>query len=492
MERVLPSDKAAQKGGYLLDDKKSEDDNSLFVSIDDSSDEEDSVEQYDITEKIEAFRESQGKIDQNTVLSFITHAAGVYTLYSSPVQSRYYELKKAQLSCNLHFKDNEEIKKDIDDNIKKIEWFSGYNWKNSGIKNNAMNIVFDVIRQKTYSTIIINKYKYCLDYLRNYEEAENIYFYSVCESHALNPKSINNLSGNFKLPDPIKFFSRKTLENTYFNLSATPEENFVVEFLSHLRLHNRSEKRHLANKELCKDTGWQIFESENSIIKLRNESEYNPKGSRNEQVAFENNIWASYAEILLKQTDESIDLLLSNRINLKAEQDGQSLDTNVFPMWYLLFGCEVIKNPAALIHNNMVLDLVNAGRLSWDEAAVEKIPMSEAKIIKQAVKLNSFYTDFTPHKYSYDGKYGDVEISDVATLIEREGAIVKEWLQLKLGQGVSGYLIEQSVTDNNAVKAIWDLVLESFDDWGLPVMFEELEVQELGAEMQSFHMDISS
>ncbi len=67
------------------------------IKMDDSSDEEDKVNTYDIVTRLNDYREDNKKvkIDQNWILSFISHAAGVYSLYSSKVQKRYYELKRS-------------------------------------------------------------------------------------------------------------------------------------------------------------------------------------------------------------------------------------------------------------------------------------------------------------------------------------------------------------------------------------------------------------
>ena len=42
---------------------------------------------------------------------------------------------------------------------------------------------------------------------------------------------------------------RKTLNHPVFDLSYVKPEDFVVEFLAHIRLHHRLEKRHLKNKK---------------------------------------------------------------------------------------------------------------------------------------------------------------------------------------------------------------------------------------------------
>src|SRR5690349_15428310 len=79
--------------------------------IGDSSDEEDSVESYDFTGKLEEFKNSKSEIlgsyGLDAVLSFIIHAAGIHMLYSPVVQKRYYELKNEKLSNDIRFKSDE-------------------------------------------------------------------------------------------------------------------------------------------------------------------------------------------------------------------------------------------------------------------------------------------------------------------------------------------------------------------------------------------------
>jgi hypothetical protein len=68
----------------------------------------------------------------------------------------------------------------------------------------------------------------------------------------------------------------------------------------------------------------------------------------------------------------------------------------------LLFGCEVIRNPAALIHHSMAFDLIRVNELQWQEMQ-ETVPM-----------------------------------------------------------------IEGCATDNTAVTKIWNCIINTFEDWGLP------------------------
>jgi hypothetical protein len=70
-----------------------------------------------------------------------------------------------------------------------------------------------------------------------------------------------------------------------------------------------------------------------------------------------------------------------------------------------------------------------------------------------------------PHKYLYQIKN---DYDGFESLIKREAAITKAWLELKLGKAVSQYLIKQCQTDDKAIGTIWELIMESFDRWDFP------------------------
>lgn len=433
----------------------------LSISIDDSSDEEDEVETYDIAAKIQGFKIAQEEtVDQDDVLSFITHAAGIYSLYSLPVQKRYYELKKEKLSTELNFKSDEEIKEGIESSLREREYYAGKDWLRSNFQK--MQSIFLVIKEDMFNKIVQDKRAYTEAILK-YESDSYLGIDTMFQEKGLKPEDMPNLSNNFPRPSVVNQFTRKTLDNPYFNLSAIAEEDFVVEFLSYLRLHNRSEKRHINNGEKCKNTTWTVFESKEAV-ELDNQNEYS--GCRNEQVHF-NSKWDNYSMILSYPKPEEVQVLLDAGINIKRVHNPDNLSSKSLSLWYLLFGCEVIKNPSALIHHNMAFDLVKARKLEWTEddndQMIEIVPMFKAGMIQPAMKLNREYSEFMPHKYSYQRK----DEYELKSLVKREANITKEWLELKLGKAVSGYLINQCATDNNAAKAIWELLLESFDGWGL-------------------------
>jgi hypothetical protein len=195
----------------------------------------------------------------------------------------------------------------------------------------------------------------------------------------------------------------------------------------------------------------------------KNDSEQWP-GTRNEQVFFKGNKWASYEKIIAAITPEEQEQLLSHRINIKNITDFEAiLSENALSFWYLFFGCETIKNPSALIHINMIFDLINIKEFTWDDLA--ELPMKPKGSIQRAMQLNKYYCSGMPHHYSYQTQQHYASNTD--SLIERELAITEKWLKFKLGKSVGTYLIDKSKSDNGALEAIWGLMIESFEGWGL-------------------------
>jgi len=290
---------------------------------------------------------------------------------------------------------------------------------------------------------------------------------------------------------PNFYSSRKTLDNPHFDLSLIPEENFVVEFLAHLRLHNRSEKRHLNNKEICKDISWKIFDAEENIVRINNQTDWYKKGCRNEIVYFDDSkewysyrdVWDEYGEQLndqqiLGEGDNAqinlnfCNILTETRINIKKATEKLP---GLLPFWYLSFGCEVIRNPAAIIHFNMVLDLIQSGSVSNGVEVIDMIPMSASDSINPAMKLNKLYAEYMPHDYSYNLGHYVYNKPEIESLIKREAQITKEWLKLKLGEVDFGDLVERYDADPSEVVAeVWDCVSKSFKDWELGCLGENL------------------
>jgi hypothetical protein len=375
-------------------------------------------------------------------------------LYSPAVQNRYYELKNQTLSNGdaTFCKNNSAMEKEIDDNLKKIKDYSGA--KYSSYRNLSYveeEKILEDLKNKIMSLFVDSKAEYCKLYGRG-EQA----FLEKIEDLSVNLTKINYFTSNFALPNP--FSSPRTIltsikhnsdKSTKFDLSEVSDESFVVEFLSNLRLHNRSEKRHIKN---IKDFNDDIRETANHIWNVTPEYSVEVKHNftdtygRDELVRFRNKDKASYIEIISGQTDEEWSILLRDRINIK--RDAADLSLNILSLWYLIFGCDFIKHPASLIHINMVLDLAEAGRAGFSRKDLSincriKIPMSN-NVLSSVMYLNELYTVYMPHKYKYN-KYRGYDKKH--ELIKYEEDLTREWMEFKLGKSVSDYLITQCVND---------------------------------------------
>jgi len=438
----------------------------MNISGDDSSDEEDSVQEYSVSAKFKEYSTTDAAYrDLNHVLSFVSHAAGIYVLYMPEVQARYYALKEKHLSPALKFKTTDEIKNVLESTSNRIFHFSCKQQEATDFKN--------VLLSDVYDRIVGDLYKYCAEFLKcrsdgDRDAIQNTELWGVVLSRlGFDPyDKIHNFSLNFSLPHPVvhrKTLSSDAKDKISLNLTTTAHDNWTTEFLSHLRLHNRSEKRHLDNGEKCKDTTVKMFSLPE--VKLTNASSFNQKGCRKEVVEFANESHiASYSKIFAGLTTEEIDftLIITHRLKMPLVK-GASVNSDTMSLWYLLFGCEVIKNPAALIHHNMALDLVEAGKLQLGDLP-NYVPMMAGKVIQKAMALNQKYNSYMPHKYLYQRKN---DYAGENALVTLEAKLTKLWLEYKLSHGVASKLLKDS-TNPDVIEAIWLLVFDEFDHWGLP------------------------
>ena len=115
---------------------------------------------------------------------------------------------------------------------------------------------------------------------------------------------------------------------------------------------------------------------------------------------------------------------------------------------YLLLGCECRRNPALIIVNQMMLDLIIQGNLSWQDAlqsgrGAEKgiMPMAPSGATSVARYLNDKLNAYMPWRYQYLGdevqqkvvkdKKGNVtELFNTELLKEYETAIIVRWLKM--------------------------------------------------------------
>lgn len=146
-----------------------------------------------------------------------------------------------------------------------------------------------------------------------------------------------------------------------------------------------------------------------------------------------------------------------------VKQDIFPLKKLIINLTYLLLGCEVQRNPAALVTNRMALQLIQAGELTWQNALAKpeskefcaggEMPMSMGKYkatkqrgngevevgsdpVKCARVLQKHYGLFAVKPWRYEGELANENSTTrdhdhIVELIRRENAVVKKWLILK-------------------------------------------------------------
>ena len=107
---------------------------------------------------------------------------------------------------------------------------------------------------------------------------------------------------------------------------------------------------------------------------------------------------------------------------------------------YLLFGTEVVRNPASLIHHNMMLDLIINENYTWASFLSGEKPMLPMELkgenkndkygaVRCARTLHTAYNRLMPYKYTYPKDALELGHDKVVELIAREGSLTLEWLR---------------------------------------------------------------
>lgn len=115
----------------------------------------------------------------------------------------------------------------------------------------------------------------------------------------------------------------------------------------------------------------------------------------------------------------------------------QMVKYNLIKITHLLFGSEVVRNPASLIHQQMMLDLIIVGGMTWRDALDSKIhegksdggemPMSMKKAVDSFRILHYKFLRFMPHEYIYDPAVTEEGSVKVEELLKREHEIMEKW-----------------------------------------------------------------
>lgn len=129
---------------------------------------------------------------------------------------------------------------------------------------------------------------------------------------------------------------------------------------------------------------------------------------------------------------------------------------------YLLFGTEVIRNPASLIIHQMILDLILIGETNFeemfgyynaDQRVYGDMPMAIEHAVSASRQLNNIYQQYMFFPYEY---HGADDKGRPEKIYDLEADIIKGWLVV-----VKGFFVN---SDFNNIE-VENIILEAWDEW---------------------------
>jgi hypothetical protein len=136
---------------------------------------------------------------------------------------------------------------------------------------------------------------------------------------------------------------------------------------------------------------------------------------------------------------------------------------------YLFLGSEVTRHPSSLEYNNIVLDLIENGKISWHEAIVNKddrssgvlMPMSMKDSVIAARSLRNNYNQFIPIsiRYRYDRHFYQ-QNAKIKELIEKEYVIMLKRLRWRYLVKYKKDFEHKFIFDDNEMRKAIDLIEE--------------------------------
>lgn len=180
----------------------------------------------------------------------------------------------------------------------------------------------------------------------------------------------------------------------------------------------------------------------------------------------------SYGELIVRITELGGDIAvaqnlrnyLNNIVGLNRERGKfkravKNEDKDFYAdLTYLFFGLESTRNPAIFVINQMLLDLIIAGKKTWQQV-IEIMPMVPAGAIPASRQLNRRYDAHMPHHYEYPGDEALPAGYTLNKLISAEAAIVGLWLR-EVAKRPD--LLENS---GNKMEQTRGVIMEKVKDW---------------------------
>ncbi len=256
---------------------------------------------------------------------------------------------------------------------------------------------------------------------------------------------------------------RETLPS-HFDISFNSEDYDIAQFLAYIRLLKVSNirliKNYRDNTNILNDDietlsiGFSLLGLESGGLESHEVSK--KTGTRSDIVgigkAGGSTSYAAIAKILnnkssyLGITDADIAKWIIDVLEGKGNEFISKLEINRFQkemlekfinsLTYLMFSTEVARNPASLIINYMILELIGEEYLSWKDIFEDRqMPMSIVDAVKTSRWMHANYD--TTIRYSYDkttsslsNDNGEKDMKILEDIINKEAAIFRLWLSL--------------------------------------------------------------
>jgi hypothetical protein len=290
------------------------------------------------------------------------------------------------------------------------------------------------------------------------------YFHDIAVSASKGYHSIDLFKGFIEKIFHNTLMVRKTLPHRF----ATDTIEDVTDFLAQIRLSNRSKFREVKN---IKDSNDRTdFFDKDAFARIKRFWKFNDGVSAEEEQLISSVAFARDAVVIVledraatyealqkvmkgkiflefnkkypeeKIDDKDIARWIRQKINGKAidledRYSVQMIDSNrinqfITEFSYLLFGCEVARNPASLMCHQMILDLIIDGNLKWEDAIAGKLlmPMAMEKAVLASRAAHQKFSDFMPWPYHYDG---DIDSVKMDVLFAAEKTLFERWLAFK-------------------------------------------------------------
>lgn len=403
---------------------------------------------YEVTKKLNDFN-AVYSLYRGTDFTFMTHAAGIWFLHLPEIEKAYDEKRKNLTIFKAYF-DYGILEELINKSAEQMAaWDS----------NKELSEFKDEISCK-----IFNNLEGFLVAIRD-RNLEDFFADFVQIGTRFNP-----VYGIFRDSERLKIEWKETSPD--FSFVKSGNENLAVKFYSDLRLLNEIEKNRMEQVKV-NTLRWGFKEIEwkypgNTNIKIECHVNDYPEGKPIHTVyrsVFVPGI-STYEHIC-----ERTNLYDTEKISSSFTDRSSPLTDFQANLHFLLFGAEVMRNPSALIHNMMIMDLLkgniprkestgvgysdmeststeieSAMKRTWKEIyGNDFIPMGRVNSERAARIINDEYNDYMPHKYSFDTTFKDFSklfspdqqncFYQVANaIIEKEWLVIKSWLIMKYGE----------------------------------------------------------